>query len=163
MRRREFLKRVAVTGAAVVTADSTRRVYGANGRVRLALIGCGGRGTYVASEIDKIDNVEFTAVCDVYGRNAERARQRLGGRARIVKDFRRVMEMKDVDAVLVSTPDHWHAIPAIAALEAGKHVYCEKPIEHTIQEGLAIIAASKKHPELVFLTGTQHRSRKKSG
>lgn len=158
MKRREFLKKAAFTGAAVVTAESASRVYGANGRVRVALIGCGGRGTTVASEIDKVDNVEFTAVCDVYRRNAERAKQRLGGNAKIVKDFRDVLKMKDVDAVMVSTPDHWHAIPAIAALEAGKHVYCEKPIEHTIQEGLAIVAASKKHPELVFLTGTQHRS-----
>jgi predicted dehydrogenase len=105
-----------------------------------------------------VDNVEYVAFCDVYDRNAVRAKEALGGNGPTLKDFRKVMEMKDVDAVHNGTPDHWHAIPSIAALEAGKHVYCEKPIEHTVQEGLAMIEAAKKYPKSIFLTGTQHRS-----
>ena len=158
MKRREFLKRAAGTGMAGLTAASASRVYGANSRINLALIGCGTRGTPVASHMANVDGVEIGVVCDVYRRNVERAKEKFGGTAKIVKDFRDVMAMKDVDAVLVATPDHWHAIPSITALEAGKHVYCEKPIEHTIQEGLAILAAKKKAPRCVFLTGTQHRS-----
>jgi len=141
-----------------MTARAASRVDGANSRVHVALIGCGGRGTLVAGEMNKVDGVEVGVVCDVHTRNAERATQELGGTARIVGDFRAVLDMKEVDAVLVATPDHWHAIPSIRALEAGKHVYCEKPIEHTIQEGLAILEAVKEHPKPVFLTGTQHRS-----
>jgi len=157
MKRRGFLK-TAGAGVAVMTARSADRVHGANSRVRVALVGCGQRGTLVAGEMSAVDGVEIGVVCDVYGRSAEKARERFGGTARITDDFRRVMDMKDVDAVLVSTPDHWHALASIAALEAGKNVYCEKPIEHTIQEGLAIIEATRTRPDLVFLTGTQHRS-----
>lgn len=158
MKRREFMKDTARTGVAAVTALSASRVYGANSRVNVALVGCGGRGSGVASRMNEVENVEFTACCDVYDRNALRAKERFGGTAKMVKDFRQVMEMKDVDAILNGTPDHWHAIPSIAALEAGKHVYCEKPIEHTVQEGLAMIEAAKKYPKSIFLTGTQHRS-----
>jgi len=158
MKRREFLKKAAGTGVAGFTAASASRVYGANSRVKMALIGCGSRGTHVAREMNKVENVEIGVLCDVYRRNAERARKTFGGTAKIVKDFRQVMEMREVDAVLIGTPDHWHAIISIAALEAGKHVYCEKPLEHTVQEGLALLAAKRRYPRPVFLTGTQHRS-----
>ena len=123
MKRREFLK-TAGAGVMAMTAGSARRVRGANSRLNVALIGCGSRGTFVAREMAKVDNVEIGVVCDVYGRNAEKAKQTFGGTAKIVKDFRNVMEMKEVDAVLVGTPDHWHAILSITALAAGKHVYC---------------------------------------
>lgn len=158
MKRREFLKKAAGTGMAGLTAASASRVYGANSHINVALIGCGSRGTYVARELNKVDGVEIGVLCDVYRRNGERAQGTLGGTGKIVKDFRRVMDMRDVDAVLIATPDHWHALQCIAALEGGKHIYCEKPLEHTIQEGLALLAAKKKYPQPVFLTGTQHRS-----
>jgi predicted dehydrogenase len=157
MKRRAFLQ-TAGAGVVAATARGAGHVPGAHSRVNMALVGCGGRGTLVAGEMSRIDGVEFGVLCDVHARNAERARQRLGGTARIVGDFREVLDMKEVDGVLLTTPDHWHAIPAISALEAGKHLYCEKPIEHTIQEGLAIVEAAREHPEPVFLTGTQHRS-----
>jgi predicted dehydrogenase len=157
MRRRAFLQ-TASAGVVAATARGMSRVPGASSRVNMALVGCGGRGTLVATAMSRIDGVEFGVVCDVYGRSAEQARKRLGGTARIVDDFREVMDMKEVDGVLLATPDHWHAIPAISALESGKHLYCEKPIEHTIQEGLAIVEATKSNPKPVFLTGTQHRS-----
>jgi predicted dehydrogenase len=123
----------------------------------MALIGCGVRS--IGNSMNQVDSVEFVAMCDVYDRNAERAKNKLGPNAKIFKDFRVLLEeMKDVDAVLIGTPDHWHALISIPALKAGKHVYCEKPIERTIQEGLEIIEATKKYPKCIFLTGTQHRS-----
>lgn len=157
MERRSFLKSAAATAA---TAASAQRVLGANDRVRLALIGCGGRGSSVAEKIIEGNvNVEYTVFADIFDRQADKAVQRLGkGEGDTYRDFRRMLDRKDIDAVHIGTPDHWHAIPAIMALQAGKHVYCEKPLGHNILEGKAIVAESAKHPELVFLTGTQHRS-----
>lgn len=157
MQRRSFLK---TTAAVAATAASAQRVLGANDRVRLALIGCGGRGTTVAAKIlEGNTDVEYTAFADVFDSQAERAKAGLGkGRGETYRDFRRLLERDDIDAVHVGTPDHWHAIPAILALRAGKHVYCEKPLGHNVMEGQAMVAESAKYPKQVFLTGTQHRS-----
>ncbi len=158
MQRRDFLKNAANTGLAAFTAASAERVYGANSRLRLALIGCGGRGRGVAEMIRKTVGVDYIAACDVYDPNAMKAKQSFGDETRTTRDFRRVLEMKDIDAVHIATPDHWHAIPTVMALDAGKHVYVEKPHGHNILEGQAMVEASKQHPDLLFLTGTQHRS-----
>ena len=159
MQRREFLKGAAYTGGvAAVTAASARRVYGANSRVNVALIGCGSRGVSVAESIQAVEGVEYVAVCDVYQAHALKAKKQLGETAIVQPDFRRVLEMKEVDAVHIATPDHWHAIPTVMALAAGKHVYVEKPHGHNIREGRAMVKAAEENPQLVFLTGTQHRS-----
>ena len=153
MDRRNFL------ATAALTAASAQRVLGANDRVRLALIGCGGRGRSVARHMVKVPNVAYTVLCDVYPPQAREANQELAaGAGAIQQDFRRVLEDPDIDAVHIGTPDHWHAIPAVMALQAGKHVYCEKPIAHNILEGKAIVAEAARRPKQVFLTGTQHRS-----
>ena len=153
VQRRQFL------ASAALTAASASRVLGANDRVRVALIGCGGRGTSVARQIAAVPNVEYTVLCDCYDRQAAKANQTLsGGKGAEIRDFRRALERDDIDAVHVATPDHGHVIPAIRALEAGKHLYCEKPLGHNVVEGRAIVEASLKHPKQVFLTGTQHRS-----
>src|SRR5579871_6739789 len=102
MRRRSFL-----AGAAALAA---RKALSANDVVRVGLIGCGTRGRYVAGLMAQAPNVEFAAVCDVYGANRERAKEWAGSRADAYGDFRRVLERKDIDAVLVATPDHWHAL-----------------------------------------------------
>jgi predicted dehydrogenase len=141
-----------------MTAASAAAVYGANERVRAGLIGCGGRGNYVANFMRQAPNTEYIAFCDVYRTNAERARKNLGnGQGEIHGDFRKLLENKDLDAVLIATPDHWHAIPSIEALQAGKHVYCEKPLAHNIREQQAIVKAAQSAKSL-FLTGTQQRS-----
>lgn len=107
----------------------------------------------------KVPNVEYTVLCDCYDQQSAKANQTLsGGKGAEVQDFRRALERSDFDAVHLATPDHGHVIPAIRSLEAGKHLYCEKPLGHNILEGRAIVEASKKHPKQVFLTGTQHRS-----
>src|SRR5579863_2767019 len=113
MQRRIFL------AGALMAAQSAR---GANDRVRVGLIGCGTRGRYVAQKMRETPNVDFTAVCDVYEPNAARAREWAGPQARSYSDFRQLLEQKNIDAVLIATPDHWHAIPTVLACQAGKHV-----------------------------------------
>lgn len=100
---------------------------------------------------------EFVAVADVYEPFTERGREWAGGAAERYKDFRRLLERKDVDAVLVATPDHWHIPAAVLACQAGKDVYVEKPLTHNIREGRKIIEAARRSGRIVQ-AGTQHRS-----
>src|SRR5690349_2022889 len=130
---------------------------GANERVRVGLIGCGGRGRYVGGFMREAPGVEFVACADVYLPNAERAKQWAGPEAAAYQDFRKLLERKDVDAVLVATPDHWHAIPTVLACQAGKDVYVEKPLAHNIREGRAMVEAGRRSGR-VIQTGMQHRS-----
>ena len=156
MERRDFVRNV--TGGAAWTALSASRVIGANDRVVAGIIGCGGRGRTVMREMLRAPNTELAVACDVFDANAARAAHDLaGGQAKTVKDFRRLLEMREVDAVQISTPDHWHAIPTVLALEAGKHVYVEKPFALTIREGRAMVEAARRTGRILY-PGTQHRS-----
>jgi predicted dehydrogenase len=158
MKRREFLKHLTRTTATLsATALSSRRIASASERVRVALIGCGGRGTHVAKLMAQMPGVQFVAACDVYDSNTEKACQWMGSEARPYKDFRKVLEQKDVDAVLIGTPDHWHAIPTVLACQAGKDVYVEKPLAHNIKEGRTMVDTARKYGRIVQ-TGMQHRS-----
>jgi predicted dehydrogenase len=149
MQRREFL------GAGAVAA--AQRLIGANDRVTVGLIGCGGRGRYVSGLMREAPGVEFAATADVYLPNAERAKEWAGASARSYQDFRRLLEQKDIDAVLVATPDHWHATIAVLACQAGKDVYVEKPLAHNVREGRAIVNAARRYNRIVQ-AGMQHRS-----
>jgi predicted dehydrogenase len=153
MLRREFLGTTTLSA----TALSTGRVLGANDRVNVGLVGCGGRGRYVSRLMREAPNVAFTAVADVYRTNADRAKEWAGPDARAFQDFRKLLELKEVDAVLVATPDHWHAAIAVLACQAGKDVYVEKPTSLTIREGRAIVNAARRNSRIVQV-GTQHRS-----
>jgi predicted dehydrogenase len=155
MKRRSFIKQT--TAALSTTAISSTRILGANDRVVVALIGCGGRGTEVADQMRKAPGAQYGAFCDVYPPNAEQAKGRLNPSGVTLNDFRKVLEMKEIDAVHIATPDHWHAIPTVMACEAGKDVYVEKPLAHNIKEGRAMAAAAKKHKRIVQ-TGMQQRS-----
>src|SRR5688572_21784664 len=159
MKRRYFLKQVAATTAAITTttAFSADRVRGANDRVNVALIGCGGRGKAVAKLMRDVPGVDFVAVCDVYDPRTDEAKEWAGPRCRALRDFRKVLEMKDVDAVVIATPDHWHATPAVLACQAGKDIYLEKPVGHNIREGRLVAAAARQHNRIVEV-GIQHRS-----
>ena len=156
MRRREFVKQVVQTTTVISTALSAKRVVGANERVVVGLIGCGGRGRSVAELMRAVPGVEFAAACDVYEPNASSAKQWAGTQARSYRDFRKVLEQKDLDAVLIATPDHWHATATVLACQAGKDVYVEKPLAHNIKEGRAMVEAARRHKRVVQ-TGTQHR------
>src|ERR1043166_1165467 len=159
MKRREFIKRVAQTTAVIsaTSALSAERVRGANERVHVALIGCGGRGRLVSRLMREVPNVDFVGVCDVYDRHAADAREWAGSNCKSFRDFRKVLELKEVDAVLIATPDHWHSMPAVLAWQAGQDVYVEKPLAYTIQEGRAIVDAARRYHRVVQV-GTQHRS-----
>jgi predicted dehydrogenase len=154
LKRRDFIE----ASTAAFTALSASKVLGANDTVRVALVGCGGRGRSVAAQMQKAPNTEFTAVCDVYEQNAALASKQLtGSKAKVMTDFRRLLDGKDVDAVLIATPDHWHAPIAVLACEAGKDAFIEKPFALTVREGRAVADAAKKHKRIVQ-AGTQHRS-----
>lgn len=160
MRRRQFLK-TAATGCSSLafTARSYSQISGANDRVRLALIGCGGRGRGVARLMANVAGTEYVALVDVYDVNAQRARAAdwSGRSASVYSDFRRALDRKDVHAVHVATPDHWHAIPTYLASLAGKDAYVEKPLTHNIAESRALVDAARNNKTIVQ-TGTQHRS-----
>jgi predicted dehydrogenase len=156
LERRELLRSAARAGAAW-TAGSAARILGANERVTVGLVGCGGRGRYVSRLMREAPGVEFGAVADVYEHNAAAAKEWAGERARAFQDFRRLLERKDIDAVLVATPDHWHALITVLACQAGKDVYVEKPLAHNVREGRAMVTAARRHNRIVQ-AGTQHRS-----
>jgi predicted dehydrogenase len=158
VQRRQFIQRAAQTAAvASASALSFGQILGANERVHVGLIGCGGRGMAVARLMRAVPNVTFAAVCDVYEPHAAAAKEWAGSGCRSYRDFRDLLRQKDIDAVLVGTPDHWHAIPTVLACQEGKDVYVEKPLAHNIREGRAMVAAARKHNRIVQ-TGTQHRS-----
>jgi predicted dehydrogenase len=148
MRRRQFL--------ATMTAASYARVWGANEKVNLGVIGCGGRGVGVMGTFQKTEKVNVTAVCDVYAERIDRAIQRAPG-AKGYGDHRKLLESGEVDAVLIATPDHWHAGTAIDALNAGKDVYVEKPLTLTIEEGPQIVKAARVNNRICQV-GMQQRS-----
>ncbi|MCA9129850.1 MAG: Gfo/Idh/MocA family oxidoreductase [Planctomycetales bacterium] len=158
-RRRNFLLGVAAAaGQTALSARSYAQIAGANERVQLALIGCGGRGQGVAKMMADVPNTKYVALADVYDVNAGRAQQSSWGNAgKVYADFRHVLDRKDVHAVHVATPDHWHAIPAYLACLAGKDAYVEKPLTHNICEGRALVDAARENNR-VLQTGTQHRS-----
>jgi len=139
-----------------VAAAAAARIRGANERVRVGVIGCGGRGRYVARWMREA-GAEIAGAADVYLPNAERMKEESGGGCAVYQDFRRLLERTDIDAVLVATPDHWHAGAAVAACMAGKHVYLEKPFAYTVREGRAVVEAARRYSRIVQ-PGMQHRS-----
>jgi predicted dehydrogenase len=144
MNRREFMTNSLMVG---VGATVARDAFGAQesrpgGRIGVGLIGSGARGQELLQAAARLPGVEFVAVCDAYTGRAERARARTNGKATIVGDYRQILEDKQVDAVIIATPDHWHKTMAIDALQAGKHVYIEKPLTYAIEDGQPIIDAA---------------------
>ncbi|MEK7405312.1 MAG: Gfo/Idh/MocA family oxidoreductase [Acidobacteriota bacterium] len=150
--RRKFL---GASGAAVTGAWTGA---GPNDTINLALIGCGARGTYVLTNFLKLAGTRCVAVCDVNSKRLADGRKRAGGeRVAAHHDYRKLLEDKDVDAVIVATNQHWHILPMIAACQAGKDVYLEKPLGNSIGEGPVAIEAARKYGRIVQV-GTQQRS-----
>ena len=163
--RREFLDALAV-GAATLAVGTTARSYsqilGSNDRLNFAVIGLNGRAyAHLAALKANKSAARISHVCDVddniLRKFADRVQQEMGESAATDKDFRRILEQKDVDAITIATPDHWHAPMAIAALQSGKHVYVEKPCSHNPAEGEMLVRAQQKYQKLVQM-GTQQRS-----
>jgi len=149
--RRRFL------GAAIATAASYGRVMGANDRIRVGAIGTGARSQYLLEILRGMEQAEIVAVCDVYELNRLRSRAAWAPEARDYVDYRAVLDRRDVDAVAIATPDHWHVPMVIDAVRAGKDVYVEKPVTHTLAEEQPLIEAVLASKRVVQ-TGTQQRS-----
>jgi len=151
--RRTFLR-----GVTAATALSYSRVFGANDRVQLGLIGCGERGRSDMGKFIKAGNTDVVALCDIYGAQTDHAKQDAPN-ARIFTDHRALLAQKDVDVALIAVPDHWHAATATDALNAGKDVYVEKPLTLKMEEGPGIVKAARLNNRICQV-GMQQRSGK---
>jgi predicted dehydrogenase len=163
--RREFLDTLAVGAAGLAitsTAKSYGQIMGANERLNFAVIGLNSRAyAHLSSLKANKDAARISHVCDVesniLAKFAAETEKEMGDAAAAEKDFRKILEMKDVDAITIATPDHWHAPMSILGLQAGKHVYVEKPCSHNPAEGALLVRAQQKYGKLVQM-GTQQRS-----
>ena len=140
----------------LATAASYQRILGANDRPNIGLIGSGGRGRFLAGEFKEI-GFQIPAVCDVYQQNLEAGLKAASTGAKGASNYKSLLDDKTLDAVVIATPDHWHATMLIDAVHAGKDVYVEKPLCHTIEEGYRIVDAVKQTRRIVQV-GTQRRS-----
>ena len=163
MKRRDFLKRTSALGAVtILTNPKSARSAAANERIQLAVIGCGARSDWVCRDmmIRPADDVRFAWCCDVdLSRAQKRATQltRDGVVPKVTQDAKAVFDDQSVDGVVLVTPDHWHALHTIQACQAGKDVYCEKPLSRSPFEGEMMIQAAKKYNRVVG-AGNQTRS-----
>ena len=163
MKRRDFLSTTAKGAAGLAIASnalSAQRVAGANERIHIGLIGCGGRGTSVLERMIEA-GARLHCLCDLRDDRMDKSESRLRHlvkeRPKRYKDMRKCLEQKDLDAVIVATPDHWHAGATILAIQAGKDVYVEKPHAHNIWESQQMILAAEKAGKILQV-GTQNRS-----
>jgi predicted dehydrogenase len=158
--RRHFLTQTAIA-AASVSSFASRAKAAANERVALCVIGIRGRGSSLARNFAALPDVQITHVCDVNEPLLGPFAKQIGEIQRLdpkpVEDLRRVLENKEVDGIVVATPDHWHALATIWGCQAGKHVYVEKPISHNAFEGRQMVAAARRYNRVVQV-GTQSRS-----
>ncbi len=148
--RRTFLKAM---GATLVSPA----VFGANDRVQMGIIGTGSRGGQVYDAFMNHKDVVFVAACDVQQTRLSQFAQKAGGKIATAGDYRRILENKDVEAVLITTPDHWHSPIMVDALAAGKDVYVEKPVSNAIEPALKMVAAARNSKQVVQV-GCQQRS-----
>lgn len=167
--RRSFLKKLGLAGAATAIAPGLLASEGKPGfniisrsisqslvgdRINYALIGAGGMGTADMITALKHDGVNIVAVCDLYTGRIASAKKKWGDQLFASNDYKQILKRKDVDAVIIGTPDHWHKQISVDALLAGKHVYCEKPMVHSVDEGMEVINAWKKSGK-IFMVGSQ--------
>jgi len=150
LNRRSF---ILATG---LTAIASTRVLGANDTLRVGVLGAGGRMGDLLNAADHLGNYQIVAVSDVYGPRRDAIKLRSSGIATTHLDYREVLQ-QPIDAVLIASPDHWHVRMAIDALAAGKDVYLEKPVTHTIEEGAALSRAVRSSKQ-ILQCGMQQRS-----
>lgn len=173
--RRDFLKRTAAAGVGLSVAGQLSTAFGAgapNDRVVVGVMGVNSRGHYLAEAFARSEGGEVGYICDVDERAVDRAIATVTGsgdgeplqerRPTGVTDVRRMLEEDDLDALVIAAPDHWHAPATLMALDAGKHVYVEKPCSHNPHEGELLVEAQRKHSNLVVQMGNQQRSSPRS-
>ncbi len=167
--RRDFLRK-AGAGAALLTlpgamqgqhhllrAERKQAPYGPNDRIRLGVIGMGIMGNNDLRTALQVPGTELVGVCDLYDGHLENARETYGKDLFTTRNYQQLLARKDIDAVIVATSDHWHDHISIAAMKAGKHVYCEKPMVHKLEEGHAVIKAQQETGK-IFQVGSQRVS-----
>ena len=164
--RREFIKKMAIGSVALSSTTSlfpstgerlakdVRRTVSANSNINIALIGKGSMGTSNTHTALSVQGVKLVGVCDLYDKRLKDAKAQRGNDLFTTKEYKEILSRKDVDAVIIATPDHWHQPIAIEAMNAGKHVYCEKPVIHKLNEGKALIEAQRK-TGVKFQVGSQ--------
>jgi len=153
--RRRFLTTTAAASALALPASA--KAFGANERLNIGLIGTGGRCRHLMQALAKVPNARMMALCDVYEPHLEQAQKLADPKAATYRDYHELLRNKDVNAVLIASPDHWHVPMTIDAMAAGKDVYVEKPLTHKPEEGRRILDALAKHRKIVQI-GTQQRS-----
>lgn len=169
IKRREFLKRSSIVtggiilGANSISAKSYSKILGANERINYAVVGLRSRGNAHRDAIQYCDNVNLTHLCEVDNRYVDdfskKVEEQYGEAPFLVKDYRQLVEIKDIDVITIATPEHWHGPMSIMALQNGKHVYVEKPCVHNPREGELLVEAQKRYGKLVQM-GNQQRSSK---
>src|SRR5699024_5781891 len=167
--RMQFLRTAGLSKAGLAVGMSARsygNIIGANDRVRFGIIGLHGRGQAHIDAVHKLPNCSIRYHRDVDSRvfkeRAGKVQELTGSAVTTQKDVRKLIEPSDVDAISIATPGHWHTPMAILGVNAGKHVYVEKPFSHNPQEGEWLVEAQQKHPELVMQMGDQQRSARTS-
>src|ERR1700761_3921123 len=169
-KRREFIKKVAITTGGIAlggkafsfNTSSYNRIIGANDRIHQAIIGLNGRGGSMSGTFARQPNLMINTICDVDSRTIPKVQKSVSAITGAAApkgegDVRKVMQDKDIDAIYIATPDHWHAPMAIMGCQAGKHVYVEKPLSHNPHEGELAVAAARKYNRIVQM-GAQRRS-----
>jgi predicted dehydrogenase len=160
--RRTFLRNSAAVAGTVALSRSARAAQpGANERIRVGVVGIRGRGQRHIDDFEAIDGVEVVALCDVdekvLGEKSDKLDQKTGRKCKRFVDFRKMLDDKEIDAISIATPNHWHTLMAIWSMQAGKDVYVEKPVSHNIWEGRQLVNAARKY-NCICQAGTQGRS-----
>ncbi len=158
--RREFMGTVGTAAAGYYLAQSSPRAARAaspNDTIHVACIGTGGRCRFLMNSLVTIPGVKIAAVCDVWDKSLAAGKKLADAKAITTKEYRELLDRKDIDAVLIGAPDHWHTPMTIAACQAGKDIYVEKPLTHDVKEGAAVVEAQNKYQRIVQV-GTQQRS-----
>ncbi len=168
--RRDFVKKMGLGTTALTfggigmgfSPKSYSKIIGANDRIHVAVTGVHSRGLAHMKAISEIPNVSLEYICDVDSKVAgialNKAAEFGGFKPKLQPDFRKLIEAKNLDFVTIATPEHWHAPMTIMAVDAGKHVYVEKPVAHNLHEGELLTKLAKKHPNIIIQMGTQGRS-----
>ncbi len=165
--RRKFLKKAGIIAAGAVTIPSIASaktkpfsiiskstLYGPADTLNIALIGAGGMGTEDTKTALQHEGIKLTAVCDLYTGRIDRSKKMWGDHIFATDDYKEILRRKDVDVVIIGTPDHWHKQISVDAMLAGKHVYCEKPMVQSVKQGMEVIDAWKKSG-VIFMVGSQ--------